>query len=55
MNPEFEVLGIGRIDETNLDAHGLHGVEEHLRAIFRVMMCARGITHGRERICLRLL
>ena len=24
----------------------LHGVEEHLRAIFRLMMCTRGITRG---------
>ena len=30
-----------------LPHRSLHGVQEHLRAIFRVMMCARGITRAR--------
>src|ERR1700679_2117515 len=38
---------LGRTEIRLLRHCSLHGVEEHLRAIFRVMMCARGITWAR--------
>jgi hypothetical protein len=42
------LLGALGRTEIRLLPHSLHGVEERLRAIFRVVTCARGISRARK-------